>query len=430
MAGNGYLKTVSFGGFDKKDVLNYIDDLTSKIYRLETELTEKNEALEKMQTSGGKAQANFKGKEELEKKLEDSKKKISELMATADTTKLELTNLMGEAEQKDADLDKLKAEVEDLKEKLSNAEANSGSSSDVSSFDIGSVFIEAKNSADKIVQEAKKAAKKMESEAKDLQNQMLDEANAQAERIVVDANKEAETIVTTAKSTSEAMISASKAEAASILDKAKTEASTIREKSSSLRSSVKSEFTNLDSNMKKLTDVLNALFGDSLIKADTAKGLIGEGLKLVEDNKDFNGRSKGSDAENLVDVTPKKEQLTEKSSPKSTGGFRQPEPKPMAEQAKAASVEPVKAKQPEPVQKAVTVPEKDPELSEVRFRDIGSKEEPQPADPKPEQPKKQQIPKVNPVDADIMAKLTEKLQEGNQTEDDGISDEDFLVKWK
>ena len=50
MDGTGFLKTVSFGGFDKKDVLAYVDELNTKIYTLEAELDEKKALLE---SSGG-----------------------------------------------------------------------------------------------------------------------------------------------------------------------------------------------------------------------------------------------------------------------------------------------------------------------------------------------------------------------------------------
>lgn len=45
MDGTGFLKTVSFGGFDKKDVLAYVDELNTKIYTLEAELDEKKPCL-------------------------------------------------------------------------------------------------------------------------------------------------------------------------------------------------------------------------------------------------------------------------------------------------------------------------------------------------------------------------------------------------
>ena len=46
MDGTGFLKTVRVGGFDKKDVLAYVDELNSKIYALEAELDEKKALLE------------------------------------------------------------------------------------------------------------------------------------------------------------------------------------------------------------------------------------------------------------------------------------------------------------------------------------------------------------------------------------------------
>lgn len=38
MAESGFLRTATFGGYDKKDVLNYVDKLNQKIFKLENEL--------------------------------------------------------------------------------------------------------------------------------------------------------------------------------------------------------------------------------------------------------------------------------------------------------------------------------------------------------------------------------------------------------
>ena len=48
MASNGYLRTVRVGGFDKQDVLAYVDDLTSKIYTLEAQVNDQNETIERL----------------------------------------------------------------------------------------------------------------------------------------------------------------------------------------------------------------------------------------------------------------------------------------------------------------------------------------------------------------------------------------------
>ncbi|UKI16145.1 MAG: hypothetical protein L6V87_10795 [Ruminococcus sp.] len=54
MDGTGFLKTVNFGGFDKKDVLAYVDQLNTKIYTLENELEEKKALLEKQRRKHGR----------------------------------------------------------------------------------------------------------------------------------------------------------------------------------------------------------------------------------------------------------------------------------------------------------------------------------------------------------------------------------------
>ena len=38
MAESGFLRSATFGGYDKKDVLNYVDKINQKIFMLENEL--------------------------------------------------------------------------------------------------------------------------------------------------------------------------------------------------------------------------------------------------------------------------------------------------------------------------------------------------------------------------------------------------------
>ena len=49
MASNGYLRTVRMGGFDKSDVLAYVDDLNSKIYNLESQVADQQETIERLE---------------------------------------------------------------------------------------------------------------------------------------------------------------------------------------------------------------------------------------------------------------------------------------------------------------------------------------------------------------------------------------------
>ncbi len=304
MAGNGYLRTVNFGGFDKKDVLAYVDELNTKIYNLETQLGEKNDTIAALEAGGaGSASGDFEGKEILEKKIEESHSKISELMASTDGLKLQLSNLENEAGEKDAQIDTMKNEIEELKQKLADAEANAAAGGgDSSAFDMGAIFIEAKKSADLVVAEAKKAAKKMEQEAKDLQDQILEDANAQAERIVTTANAEAKVTTDNAQASAAALTAAAQADADALLKNAREQEAKITAQSKGLRDSVKTEFTELQGNISKLSTVLNDLFGDSIVKIDSAKELVANGLQLVDGNSNFNYSQKGSDAQQVNKV--------------------------------------------------------------------------------------------------------------------------------
>ena len=59
MASNGYLRTVRVGGFDKQDVLAYVDDLTSKIYTLEAQVNDQNESRAALRSRTSRARRNL-----------------------------------------------------------------------------------------------------------------------------------------------------------------------------------------------------------------------------------------------------------------------------------------------------------------------------------------------------------------------------------
>ena len=111
MASNGYLRTVRVGGFDKQDVLAYVDDLTSKIYTLEAQVNDQNETIERLEKQGGAQKQDFEGKKELEKKVEEAKNKIAELMANTDTMKVRIADYEQQVTEKDAELEKQKHSV-------------------------------------------------------------------------------------------------------------------------------------------------------------------------------------------------------------------------------------------------------------------------------------------------------------------------------
>jgi|GEM_PF-84140 len=448
MAGNGYLRTVNFGGFDKKDVLAYVDELNTKIYNLETQLGEKNDTIAALEAGGAAAASgDFEGKEVLEKKIEESHAKVSELMASTDSLKLQLTNLENEAGEKDSQIEAMKNEIEELKQKLEDAEANAAAGGgDSAAFDMGALFMEAKKSADSVVAEARKAAKKMEQEAKDLQDQILEDANAQAERIVNNANAEAKATTDNAQANAAALTASAQADADALLKNAREQEARITAQSKGLRDSVKTEFTELQTNVQKLSTVLNDLFGDSIVKLDSAKELVANGLQLVEGGSNFNYNLKGSDAQQVnkenntktVNNITATQSATTQSKPSFGKSLQFTAPAPDSVQLKAAKPEVKEEPKPEikPEPKPVVVEEPKPVVAEEPKPVVV--EEPKPVaveEPKPvvvEEPKPEikEEPKANEGFHMAMAPKVEPMKEEApvQAERKPASDFGFSMK--
>ena len=450
MAENVYLKTVNFGGFDKKETLQYIDTLLSDIYRLEAEVKEKDEMISSLES--GEVQ-NFSGKEELEAKLDEGKSKISELQASNDTLKLQAANYESDVTEKDSQITSLKNEIEVLKEKLADAEANAAAGGgDSAAFDMGALFMEAKKSADAVVVEAKKAAKKMETDAQELQNQILEDANTQAASIVENAKNQADSTISSANAQADETIKKANAQAETTVDNAKKEAALIREKSADLRASVKAEYSALQTNISKISETFRELFGDNMVKIDNTKELVEEGLGLVNDDVNFNNELKGSGVsergnnKNTNKTENKAENKSEfkKQEPAKTVKEKKPESQP--EKIEKIQEETV----PEPVKEEPAAEEKpaytnsDVEAAQAYYAKLLAEAEAEamaelnakiaeddvPAEETPvvsEQPKPATFSKS--FDLDMLSALTKELEsKGNS--DNKLTDEEFLEKWK
>lgn len=234
MESSGFLKSVSFGGFDKKDVLAYVDDLNTKIYTLESELEDAKKK------AGSGTGAKFEGKEAYEEMLAKERSKSSELMAKVDTLNLTIKSNENTIAEKDKEIEKLKERMTELENNVTSAPTE-----ETSSFDIGSVFIEAKKSADKIVSEARAAVKKMDSDAKALAEQIIEEANNKAERTVSEAISKAEKIVSEANTKSE-----------KIMSNAETRSAELEKLSADVKLKVKNTIDSMFDNIVKVNEAI------------------------------------------------------------------------------------------------------------------------------------------------------------------------------
>lgn len=249
MEGTGFLKTVRVGGFDKKDVLAYVDELNTKIYTLEAELEEKKALLEGAEGGAGVDNSKY---EEL---LAADKAKITELQTANDSLKLQMKSMEDDLAEKDNEIAALKAQNAELEEQLQEAKnkaASSNAASENSAMDLSNVFLEAQKTANTIVTQAKENARKMDEDAKKLANQVVDDANGKASTIVKSADERA----------------------SRILSDAEDRSSEMRAAAESIRKQVTAEISEIDENIVKLKEVLEMFSSESIIKLDEAKAQI------------------------------------------------------------------------------------------------------------------------------------------------------------
>ena len=248
MASTGFLRTVNFGGFDKKDVLTYVDELNTKIYNLENELNQKTMLLDEQ----GSGIMPGEGDEKYEAIIAENRATISELKASVDTLKLTISNLENDNEDKAKQVENYQERISALEEELESAKSEG--SFNESSFDIGSVFIEAKHSADRIITEARNAAKKCEADSKALSQQIIDEANMKAESIVSNAQADYDKVVA----------------------KASAEANIIIEGTNRTKMKIMADYDSLTGDIEKLATCLNEIVSSGALKLSAAKKLIDE----------------------------------------------------------------------------------------------------------------------------------------------------------
>ncbi len=263
--GTGFLKTVNFGGFDKKDVLAYVDELNTKIYTLQAELDEKKALLE--EAGGGNGVSD----EKYEELLAADKAKITELQASNESLNNQLGTIAGELAEKDKEIEDLKAQNAALEEELQEAKSKVATGSpDSSAMDLGNVFLEAQKSANMIVTQAKENARKMDEDAKRLANQVVDDANGKAATIVNKADEEASSKVKEANE-----------KASRILSDAEDKSEAMKSASEALKASVKAEVDEIESKVADLREILEMFSSDSFAKLDEAKTRIEETQAIV-----------------------------------------------------------------------------------------------------------------------------------------------------
>ncbi|MBO4493189.1 MAG: plectin [Ruminococcus sp.] len=212
MAEPRFIKTVTFGGYEKEAVVKRIEFLNEQVHDLRNELRETkllNEAYKKG-TEQEKA---------LETVLSEERAKLTQIQVQNNTLSLKLKATDDENSNLLVEIKSLKDEIAELKDKLKAAESKCAAlMAQDEAMALSNVFIEAQKSSSMLEGAAKSKAAEIEFKTKKLAEDIVSEANTEAEQIIFEAERTAAEKIAEAKNQAEQMSVASNNLRASVLD--------------------------------------------------------------------------------------------------------------------------------------------------------------------------------------------------------------------
>ena len=192
MEQNMQFRSAGFGGFNRQDVLNYIEETTK----------EYNQRVEELRAQYEAAQAET---DELRLALSESKKQEENLQERVDELLQEKDALLTRVKK----LEPLQAQVTLLHSRVEaltpDAEAYAGLRSQISDIELearqraGEILAQAKQKAEEITTSAQSQADALRDQTETAAAEQLDQARARAEDIVTQANQSAAAVTTDAQ---------------------------------------------------------------------------------------------------------------------------------------------------------------------------------------------------------------------------------------
>lgn len=230
MEQEGIFKTTTFGGFDKKSVLTYIDALTEKHHAEEEELRGQIEEFSKAQDSQVAYIQKLESQlTEMEEKLEAVAGQLEEERAATPQAASQINELNhhnNELEQKLADTEReLKIQMErnrQLQFKVEGAVYKSQKYDEMSA-QIGDAMLIAKANADKIAADAQRDADTLLREARETADRLTETAETKAREMTEQAAGEASRMIGQAESKAAELTEQAEAKAAETTEKAQAD---------------------------------------------------------------------------------------------------------------------------------------------------------------------------------------------------------------
>lgn len=322
MENHGLLRTAKFGGFEKSDVLNYIDRIDSEKRELELKLKEALENVNPVFDDGeskklkievaelnNKLAAKDSDIKSLEQSAAEQKEfyesqiaKLNEMLENAgsggvETDALieqikmrdesiaekdetiarlenEISSLKSDSEVKDSKIADLNSEINRKDSEIEELKLNQGGGQ--SALDMGTMFAEAQKTVNKLTLEAKNNADKITKEAEEKAAETISSAEEKASKTISEADEKAEKTISDAEEKAEKTIADAEEKAAKTISDAEK---LTAQKSADIERQSKT-LADLTSNIKNLlTKKLNAV-SESL--AETEKS-VAEAVKAVSE---------------------------------------------------------------------------------------------------------------------------------------------------
>lgn len=247
MAETRFMKTVTYGGYNKDDVIKQITLLNLQVAELKNQLSEANYLLNAYKTGSDIESA-------YQAAMSNERTMLSESQAINETYEARINYYETEMASKDAEIKSLQEAVSEVSQGLEDANAKiSALQSGDDASALSSVFIEAQKSANSLKTAAKMEADKIKEEAMSLAESIVIEANNEAAQIVYEAEKTAAITTTDAQNNVEQMNVAT----------------------NNMRVAMLEDIAGLNNEMRNIKTMLEAFSRNGLAELEKAANLLG-----------------------------------------------------------------------------------------------------------------------------------------------------------
>ena len=177
MQSGSFFKTAAFGGFEKKDVLNYIDEIHKKMLKLESEAEEKASQFEELIEKIASTEKDRDEKvADLTDQLNQGNNQISNLENKLEKKEILATELNKRLAEKEEHINGLNAELNEVNNKNRQYEAQIRQHEETTR-EVGNVMLDARRTADSIISQANATAAKAYDEINEYKAQVQEALN-------------------------------------------------------------------------------------------------------------------------------------------------------------------------------------------------------------------------------------------------------------